>query len=293
MELENFYENVKEHFECQNERACVQGESSQPESRVQPMEPARRNISLRVIYTLLGVCILLSVVAIVTAVMLRYNEKTPSAFPKLQDEISQLNNTIKNSEQILSSIAKIQDEISQLSKTIKSSEQTLSSIATIQDEISQLRKNTETSIASVKNELSQWKSNYLLRCPTGWTRFRESCYQFSSSENIWVEAQRQCASVDAHLVVINNANEQDFLTTTYRTRHWIGLSDAASEGDWRWVDGTDYYSSSRYWDEGEPNNDKDAEDCVEILDTGKWNDLPCDERRYWICETSALIPSSI
>ncbi|XP_072925649.1 uncharacterized protein [Hemitrygon akajei] len=223
MELENTYANSKELVECQSGRAGDNGESLKPECRVQPMELARRNLSLRVIYVLLGVCIFLSVVAIIIAVML----------------------TIK-----------------------KNSEQTLSSIAKIEDEISQLTKNTTTSIAGVKNELSQWKSdvaanfrkmegtitklqNDILhqsdnqpRCPTQWTLFRNSCYRFSLATSTWVEALRQCESVDAHLVVINNAEEQDFLTRNLQNRYWIGLSDTASEGDWRWVDGTDYSSSS-------------------------------------------------
>ncbi|XP_072925650.1 hepatic lectin-like isoform X3 [Hemitrygon akajei] len=222
MELENTYANSKELVECQSGRAGDNGESLKPECRVQPMELARRNLSLRVIYVLLGVCIFLSVVAIIIAVML----------------------------------------------------------------------NTTTSIAGVKNELSQWKSdvaanfrkmegtitklqNDILhqsdnqpRCPTQWTLFRNSCYRFSLATSTWVEALRQCESVDAHLVVINNAEEQDFLTRNLQNRYWIGLSDTASEGDWRWVDGTDYSSSSTNWMEGEPNDEKNAEGLCG--DTCRW-----------------------
>ncbi|XP_059848126.1 C-type lectin domain family 10 member A-like isoform X3 [Hypanus sabinus] len=341
MELENTYENAKELVECRSGRAGDNGESLKPECRVQPMELAQRNLSLRVIYVLLGVSILLSVVAIITAVMLtiKNSEQTLGSIAKIQDEISQLTKTIKNSKQTLISIPKIQDEISQLSKrnhemtlstfaklqdeisqlnkTIKSSEQTLSSIDKIQDEISQLSKNTTTLIAGLKNELFQCKSNVvvnftktgrsiteleddilqrsniLLRCPKEWTRFRESCYSFSSSTKTWDDAQRHCELLDAHLVVINNAEEQEFLINTLQSRYWIGLSDAASEGDWRWVDGTDYSSSSSNWSKGEPNDEKNAEDCVETFDNGKWNDLPCVTSQSWICERAALIASTI
>ncbi|XP_072925310.1 CD209 antigen-like protein C [Hemitrygon akajei] len=258
------------------------------------MEPARRNLSLRMIYALLGVCILLLVVAIFTAfILIAGINKTPSAIAGFRDEILQLNNIAGNHEKALSALAKHQDEISQLNM------------------------NTSTSIAGVKNELSQWKSNVAAnygkmegtiaklqkdilqrsdnqsRCPTQWTLFRNSCYRFSLSTKTWVEAQRQCASVDAHLVVINNAEEQDFLGENLQNRYWIGLSDAASEGDWRWVDGTDYSSSSTNWMEGEPNDEKNAEDCVETLASGKWNDMPCDNNQHWICERSALIASQI
>ncbi|XP_059848127.1 hepatic lectin-like isoform X4 [Hypanus sabinus] len=317
MELENTYENAKELVECRSGRAGDNGESLKPECRVQPMELAQRNLSLRVIYVLLGVSILLSVVAIITAVMLtiKNSEQTLGSIAKIQDEISQL--TKRNHEMTLSTFAKLQDEISQLNKTIKSSEQTLSSIDKIQDEISQLSKNTTTLIAGLKNELFQCKSNVvvnftktgrsiteleddilqrsniLLRCPKEWTRFRESCYSFSSSTKTWDDAQRHCELLDAHLVVINNAEEQEFLINTLQSRYWIGLSDAASEGDWRWVDGTDYSSSSSNWSKGEPNDEKNAEDCVETFDNGKWNDLPCVTSQSWICERAALIASTI
>ncbi|XP_059848125.1 C-type lectin domain family 4 member G-like isoform X2 [Hypanus sabinus] len=350
MELENTYENAKELVECRSGRAGDNGESLKPECRVQPMELAQRNLSLRVIYVLLGVSILLSVVAIITAVMLtiKNSEQTLGSIAKIQDEISQL--TKRNHEMTLSTFAKLQDEISQLNKSssvqaisdrvlrilkwkgeqpeivvqfdasaiaIKSSEQTLSSIDKIQDEISQLSKNTTTLIAGLKNELFQCKSNVvvnftktgrsiteleddilqrsniLLRCPKEWTRFRESCYSFSSSTKTWDDAQRHCELLDAHLVVINNAEEQEFLINTLQSRYWIGLSDAASEGDWRWVDGTDYSSSSSNWSKGEPNDEKNAEDCVETFDNGKWNDLPCVTSQSWICERAALIASTI
>ncbi|XP_059846844.1 CD209 antigen-like protein C isoform X2 [Hypanus sabinus] len=221
-----------------------------------------------------------------------------------------------NHEKKLSALAKLQDEISQLNKIAGNHEKNLSALAKLQDEILQLNMNTSTSIAGVKNELSQWKSNVaanykmegaiaklqkyilqpsdnLLRCPTEWIQFRNTCYHLSLSTETWVEAQRQCASVDAHLVVINNAEEQEFLGSILQDRYWIGLSDTESEDDWRWVDGTDYSLPSINWNEGEPNDANNAEDCAEILGDGKLNDLSCDKSQRWICERSALIVPEI
>ncbi|XP_059846883.1 CD209 antigen-like protein C [Hypanus sabinus] len=219
---------------------------------------------------------------------------------------------VKNSEHTLSSIAKIEDEISQLTKTITNSKQTLISIPKIQDEISQLSKNTATSIASVKNELSQWKSNVAekftktgssitklqddilqwsnnrLRCPTEWTRFRESCYHFSSSTKTWGEAQRQCASLDGHLVVINNAEEQERIRQNVNNNYWIGLNDIVQEGIWHWVDGTDYSSNVKFWESSQPNGHEEFdEDCALVSGGGLWHDWPCDSMHFAICEKRA------
>ncbi|XP_051898113.1 C-type lectin domain family 10 member A-like isoform X2 [Pristis pectinata] len=157
-------------------------------------------------------------------------------------------------------------ELSKLKSNVTgNSEKTLNSIAKFQAEISRLSKNPRP-------------------CPEQWTRFKKNCYQFSSRTKTWVDAQKSCASEDAHLVVINNVEEQGFLRKQIQNQyHWIGLSDSVSEGDWRWVDGTDYVSSVKFWRNGEPNNLKN-EDCGQMLRDGNWNDMPCQESHQWICE---------
>lgn len=45
----------------------------------------------------------------------------------------------------------------------------------------------------------------------------------------------------------------------------------------------------RYWDEEEPNNDKDHEDCGEIMghqEEKNWNDRKCSNNELWVCEKS-------
>ncbi|XP_072925645.1 uncharacterized protein [Hemitrygon akajei] len=293
-----------------NENLC-ENQTDDPSAEGYKLERRKSgNLSPLLIYTLLGFCILLSVAVLIVTLRL----ETSDADLCMDDSLWKSNVT-KVLREITALAAGLQMEFSQWRSHVAGNyEEAVSSIAALQEEISQLTKNTETSIRGVRNEHSQWKNNVavnfkktdssiaelqddilqlknnLQRCPTEWTQFRKSCYQFSSGTQTWTEAQRHCASVDSHLVVINNAEEQDFLRRTLQNRHWIGLSDVASEGDWRWVDGTDYSSSSTYWSEGEPNNEGEGEDCAEIFDNGEWNDLPCDNRRGWICEKSALIP---
>ena len=54
----------------------------------------------------------------------------------------------------------------------------------------------------------------------------------------WDDAQAKAAAEGAHLVTINDAAEQEWLRKVFGTAPcWIGLTDAANEGEWRWTSG--------------------------------------------------------
>ncbi|GCC19748.1 hypothetical protein chiPu_0021141, partial [Chiloscyllium punctatum] len=131
----------------------------------------------------------------------------------------------------------------------------------------------------------------LWKCPENWRRFQQNCYYFSLESKNWTEAQRSCALLDANLVVINKPEEQAFVEKWLANNgYWIGLRETVSEGDWRWVDGTDYTSSVKFWASGQPNG-KDhqgvGEDCVMIDENAEWHDWSCSSLHYSICEKSA------
>ena len=56
--------------------------------------------------------------------------------------------------------------------------------------------------------------------------------------NSWDDAQAKAFDEGAHLVAINDAAEQEWLVRVFSTApYWIGLTDAANEGEWRWTSG--------------------------------------------------------
>uniref|UniRef100_A0A287D7H5 CD209 antigen-like protein A n=1 Tax=Ictidomys tridecemlineatus TaxID=43179 RepID=A0A287D7H5_ICTTR len=124
-------------------------------------------------------------------------------------------------------------------------------------------------------------------CPWDWTFFQGHCYFFSKSQRNWHDSVTACQEEGAQLVVINSAEEQNFLLQISKNKGstWMGLSDLNEEATWHWVDGSPLSPSLTYWNEGEPNN-VGEEDCAEITDSG-WNDAKCDAEKFWVCKTSS------
>ncbi|WP_437591664.1 CotH kinase family protein [Sorangium sp. So ce1000] len=107
----------------------------------------------------------------------------------------------------------------------------------------------------------------------------------------WADAELDCIAQGGHLVSIHDTETQDLVVLRAAAVQpgdwWIGLTDAASEGDFAWTDGTPYdalYDGER-WAGGEPNNAGDGENCVELASwaSGQWNDMPCDAVLPYVC----------
>lgn len=78
----------------------------------------------------------------------------------------------------------------------------------------------------------------------------------------------------------NEALQQ--LVTAQNKPAFLSMTDSKTEGKFTYPTGESLVYSN--WAPGEPNNDKGAEDCVEIYTNGKWNDKSCGEARLVICE---------
>ncbi|KAF5889910.1 antigen like protein, partial [Clarias magur] len=71
-----------------------------------------------------------------------------------------------------------------------------------------------------------------------WTGFGSHLYYFSELKN-WDESRQACRDRGADLAIINTKEKQEFIVKQLlESRAWIGLSDRAKEGEWKWVDGT-------------------------------------------------------
>ncbi|XP_021033830.1 asialoglycoprotein receptor 2 [Mus caroli] len=137
-------------------------------------------------------------------------------------------------------------------------------------------------------QLAYFQSNGTECCPVNWLEFGGSCYWFSRDGLTWAEADQYCQLENAHLLVINSREEQDFVVKHRSSFHiWIGLTDR--DGSWKWVDGTEYRNNYRNWAFTQPDNwqgheQGGGEDCAEIMSDGHWNDNFCQQVNRWVCE---------
>lgn len=101
-----------------------------------------------------------------------------------------------------------------------------------------------------------------------------------------------------YLATITDQVESDFVWDHLQATGWIGASDSAVEGEWRWETGpeagTQFWSGNfsgnpvggqyNKWAEEEPNNSGGGEDCAQFWNEGDWNDLVCSTPRPFVVE---------
>jgi hypothetical protein len=112
-----------------------------------------------------------------------------------------------------------------------------------------------------------------------------TCYLRSTANAGWTEAQTSCRAWGGGLVVVDSAEEDQFLGTHLDATFWIGASDLIQEGRVLWNGGAPIAFS--HWAMGEPNDYQGREDCVvKTMPDGSWNDVPCRNLNAYVCERS-------
>ncbi len=147
-----------------------------------------------------------------------------------------------------------------------------------------------------------------------------SVYILVKTPQTWAAADRLARAAGGRLATVPNAavNERFFQAAKAAgietmapdgggaTYVWLGASDAAREGDWRWRDGKPVSGGYAAWGRGpmgrEPDDYGGAQDCLALGLTGwpagipegqgigkagEWNDVNGDNQLAWIAEFPA------
>ena len=109
-------------------------------------------------------------------------------------------------------------------------------------------------------------------------------FKYFSSAVTWSAAKTACEELGGHLATSTSQEKNTFLTTVTTNRAWLGGTDEAKEGSWKWITGEAWNYTN--WYETEPDNEGGSQSYLEINFTteGKWNDLGSTATYGYICE---------
>ncbi len=107
------------------------------------------------------------------------------------------------------------------------------------------------------------------------------------------EAHARAIALGGHLVTINSAQENTFISSLSPDRIWIGFTDRAEEGTFKWVTNEPVVYTN--WNTGEPNNFNNEDWAVMNWGpNGTWNDwFYTGEARYVIEFEGGAVPSTL
>jgi len=110
---------------------------------------------------------------------------------------------------------------------------------------------------------------------------RWPAYSVNDTAVTWAQARDACVAAGGNLAVVDDAQE----SATYGNlgaQYWIGGSDAAQEGTWRWVTGQALAYTN--WAAGQPDNAGGVQDALTIRPGGAWSDENGATARPYLCE---------
>ncbi|KAI8500095.1 hypothetical protein Bbelb_224120 [Branchiostoma belcheri] len=122
-------------------------------------------------------------------------------------------------------------------------------------------------------------------CHAGYTQSEDHCLKLYDLAQTWRGANSTCTADGGFLAAPKTEDLQQevlkLVEDIHGGQYWIGLAKTEA-GQWEWPDGAVPVFTA--WAPGEPNNAGGREDCGELWKSG-WNDAPCGNKRYFICQT--------
>jgi len=112
-----------------------------------------------------------------------------------------------------------------------------------------------------------------------------SPFQIIEGNFTWQEAKADAEARGGRLAVLNTQAKIDAANAFLRPddpRVWIGLTDEAQEGQWKWITGEPLTVSN--WDEGEPNNLVEEDHALILPGSRRWNDGHDFDPEYYLLE---------
>ncbi|KAL3892067.1 hypothetical protein ACJMK2_004307 [Sinanodonta woodiana] len=152
--------------------------------------------------------------------------------------------------------------------------------------------NTKIDVVEKKvDKLVQTALNIIGKCPTGYDYYEQDnfCYKFNSECKTWSEAQQVCQQEGGDLISLKDGNFNFFRNLVISidgvcSSVWVGSTDIAVEGQWKWLNGENVTSSM--WQPGQPDNWDNKEHCGDLAKLADYrlNDEDCSKKVHFLCQ---------
>lgn len=134
----------------------------------------------------------------------------------------------------------------------------------------------------------------LCSCPQDWAEYDGECLFFGHDRRDFIGAETDCKHKHSYLASVDNAGKANFIRqilsvmhSNHLYRYWIGGTDFAIEGSWRWLETGSAIGPYTNWADGRPTNNGTF-NCMMMEWVGdglKWVDVECNHRDVtYICE---------
>lgn len=128
-------------------------------------------------------------------------------------------------------------------------------------------------------------------CGAGWSFIENRCIHYSPSfRGSYSSVLSYCQSLGAFLPVLNVPAKSYFAERLLtQGAAWIGLTDSAQEGVWKWNDGS--LALYTNWSPGRPNGGSSA-NCAIVQQPGVvkgWADVSCSATYNAMCEKGNVV----
>ncbi|KAL7392887.1 hypothetical protein ABVT39_003314 [Epinephelus coioides] len=119
----------------------------------------------------------------------------------------------------------------------------------------------------------------------------------------WSDALDYCRLKYTDLATVDSMDDANQLNrpSSYTSWVWIGLTDDPKSwkgtmgndaNSWRWsATGETSKTGYQNWKPGQPNHYTGHQTCVVAETDGRWNDLGCDTKLYFVCYNDTIPPS--
>ena len=138
--------------------------------------------------------------------------------------------------------------------------------------------------------------------------FQGTYYWFCDNDREYADARQRCQARGMDLAIVEDAAEDDYITSNITEHSYIGATDADVEGDFAWsaygqrfwtggLGGTVIGNAYTNWEPGEPNESSSELDCVvkdPPIDNGRWETKKCHglfAGEAYVCEHVDLCPN--